>query len=118
MVQNTSRQLNIRISPDLIRELDEISEAEHLDRTTVVKHLLQDAIKDWKLTYALRLYREDRITKERAAEIAGVSLYEIIDAARQQSIPARLTVNEALEEIKRLVPSGQLATQKTKIRRS
>ncbi len=46
MVQNTSRQLNIRLSPDLIHELDEISEAEQLDRTTVVKHLLQDAIKD------------------------------------------------------------------------
>ncbi len=118
MVQNTSRQLNIRLSPDLLRELDEISEAEQLDRTTVVKHLLQDAIKDWKLTYALRLYREDRITKERAAEIAGVSLYEIIDAARQQGIPPRLSMNETLEEIKRLVPRGQVTSQKTKTRRS
>lgn len=57
-------------------------------------------------------------TKERAAEIAGVSLYEIVDAARHQGIPPRLSVNETLEEIKRLVPSGQMTTQKSKARRS
>jgi predicted HTH domain antitoxin len=67
----------------------------------------------WKLTYALRLYREDRITKERAAEIAGVSLYEIIAAARQQGIPASLTLSEALEEIERLVPHGDKTTAPT-----
>ncbi len=117
MAQNT-RQLNIRIPPKLVRDLDEISKAEQLDRTTVVKHLLQDAIKDWKLTYALRLYREDRITKERAAEIADVSIYEIIEAARQRTIPARLTVNETIEEIKRLVPGGQIVTQETRTRRN
>lgn len=61
------------------------------------------AIQTWKLAYALRLYREDRITKERAAEIAGVSLYEILDAVRRQRIPNPLTVSEALEEIERLV---------------
>ena len=37
---------------------------------------------DWKVACAPRLYREDRITKERAAEIAGVSVYEIFDAVR------------------------------------
>ncbi len=117
MAQNT-RQLNIRIPPKLVHDLDEISKAEQLDRTTVVKRLLQDAIKDWKLTYALRLYREDRITKERAAEIADVSIYEIIEAARQRTIPARLTVNETLEEIKQLVPSMQAGTPKIKARRN
>ena len=67
----TTRQLNIRVSPELIDDLDEISQTEQLDRTTVVRRLLQEAIQDWKLSYALRLYREDRITKERAAENAG-----------------------------------------------
>ncbi|MBI4673245.1 MAG: UPF0175 family protein [Chloroflexi bacterium] len=102
MAEVTTRQLNIRVSPDLIHALDEISEAEQLDRTTVVRRLLQDAIQEWRLRYALRLYREDRITKERAAELAGVSLYEILDLARREAIPPPLTVHETLDEIKRL----------------
>ena len=99
----SSRQLNIRVSPELIHDLDEIAQAEQLDRTMVVRRLLQEAIQNWKLAYALRLCREERITKERAAEIAGVSLYEIIEAARQQRIPPSLTVSEALEEIEQIV---------------
>ncbi len=84
---------------------DVISKTEQFDRTTVVKRLLQEAIQEWKLACTLRRYREDRITKERAAEMAGVSIYEVIDSARREGVPTPLTVNEVLEEIKRLVPS-------------
>ncbi len=115
MAQDTVRQLNIRVSSELIRELDATSKAEQLDRTTVVKRLLQEAIQEWKLAYALRLYREDRITKERAAEMAGVSIYEVIDSARREGIAAPLTVNEVLEEIKRLVPSQHAVAYRMRV---
>ena len=103
MSQSTSRQLNIRVPPEIIRDLDEISRAEQLDRTAVVRRLLAEAIQNWKMASALRLYRDDRITKERAAEMAGVSLYEILDAVRRQRMSDPLTVSDTLEEIERLV---------------
>lgn len=103
MAKGASRQLNIRIPPDLMSTLEEIASEEHLDRGAVVRRLLLDGTRRWRLEQALKLYREDRITKERAAEIAGVSLYEFMDLLQKHSVPAHLEVAEALEEVKALV---------------
>lgn len=103
MAKVASRQLNIRVSPDLMGALEEIAQEEHLDKGAVVRRLLIDGIQRRKLEQALMLYREDRITKERAAELAGVSLYELMDLVRERGISAHLDVTEALEEVKALV---------------
>jgi predicted HTH domain antitoxin len=39
--------------------------------------MARDGTRRWKPEQALELYRQDQITKERATEIAGVSLYEV-----------------------------------------
>ncbi len=103
MAKVASQQLNIRIPLDMMGALEEIAQEEHLDKGAVVRRLLIDGIQRWKLEQALILYREDRITKERAAELAGVSLYEFMDLVRQRGIPAHLGVTEALEEVKALI---------------
>jgi len=92
MAKGASRQLNIRIPPDLMSTLEEIASEEHLDRGAVVRRLLLDGARRWRLEQALKLYREDRITKERAAEIAGVSLYDrcsdnVLDTMQRQELP-------------------------------
>ncbi|MFQ6016190.1 MAG: UPF0175 family protein [Anaerolineae bacterium] len=94
------QQLNVRLAPEIIRDLDEIARAEDLDKTTVVRRLIADGIRRWRLEYALKLYQEGRISKARAAEMAGVSLYEVMDAIRQRGLQAQYTLEEALEDMK------------------
>ena len=94
------QQLNVRLAPEMIRELDEIAQEENLDKTTVVRRLLANAIQHWRLENALMLYQEGRITKARVAEMAGVSIYEVMDALRQRGLQTQYTLEEAMTDIK------------------
>ncbi|MEW5985469.1 MAG: UPF0175 family protein [Chloroflexota bacterium] len=103
MSHTISQQLNVRVSNDLVTALEDIARQEHLDRGAVVRRLLIDGVHRWQLERAIVLYREDRLTKERAAEMADVSLYEFIELVRERNIPLHLNVDEALEEVKALI---------------
>jgi predicted HTH domain antitoxin len=51
----------------------------------------------WRLECALRLYEQAQVTRERAAELAGVSIYEVMDALRECGAAAQCTL-EGLRE--------------------
>ena len=99
----TVRQLTIRIPLEMMTEIEEIARQEDLGKTDVARKLLHEGIKHWKLEHALELYREGRISKARAAEMAGVSIYEMIDLVRERSIPLQYSLEEAMEDIKTML---------------
>ena len=59
--------------------------------------------KRWKLNHAIQLYQEGRVTKARAAEMAGISLYDMMDILRERAIPMRYSLDEALEDMKAML---------------
>ena len=93
------RQLNIRIPESLIEELERIATEEQVDRTSVARKLLTEGVNRWRLEHALRLYQQGQITKERAAEMAGVSIYDILDELRQRGTVARYSLEELREDL-------------------
>jgi len=97
------KQLNVRVPAEIVGALEEIAREERLDKAAVVRRFLLDGIERWRLEHALNLYRAGRITKERAAEMAGVTLYEFLELVQERGIPAPLSVAEALEEVKAIV---------------
>lgn len=103
MSKTTYQQLNIRVPLGMMEELEEIAGEEQLTKTDVARRLLSQGIRQWKMEYALELYQEGRVTKERAAEIAGLSLYEILDAVRRRGIPSHYTLEDAMQDIDEIV---------------
>ncbi len=55
--------------------------------------------KETKLEYALDSYKKSRITLMRAGEIAGLSLWEIIDIVRKKRIPMHYTLEDVKKDI-------------------
>ncbi|GFP21099.1 hypothetical protein HKBW3S06_00325 [Candidatus Hakubella thermalkaliphila] len=68
----------------------------------MTRKLLIEGVRRWKLEHALKLYREGRITKERAAELAEVSLYEIVDAVQERCIPSTYRLDDLKEDLRAL----------------
>ena len=54
--------ITTRVSEDIEKEIRSISDREQLDRSTVVRRLLVDGIKNWKIKYALEQYSDGEIT--------------------------------------------------------
>ncbi|HYN79277.1 MAG TPA: UPF0175 family protein [Lamprocystis sp. (in: g-proteobacteria)] len=53
-----------------------------------VEMLTEEAIaKEMRLTYALALFRDARVTGSKAAELAGMDIYEFMSACKAQQIP-------------------------------
>ena len=104
-------QLNVRLAPELAEQIEEISQEENLARTDVVRRLLSEGVERWKLERAIRLYREGQITKARAAEMVGVSLYDMHDLIRQRGIPLHYSLDEAREDMRLILERAGLDPQ-------
>ncbi|MCK4735835.1 MAG: UPF0175 family protein [Methanophagales archaeon] len=86
--------ITTRVSEDIEKEIRSISDREQLDRSTVVRRLLVEGIKDWKIKYALEQYSDGKITIWRAARMAGVSLRQMLDIAAKKGIPFQYTIED------------------------
>jgi predicted HTH domain antitoxin len=78
-----------RLPDELVQDLELIERWEQTDRSTTVRKLLRQAIGDWKRAHYAQQYGEGRITLARAAQEAGISLWEMIDYLRQRKIAAQ-----------------------------
>jgi predicted HTH domain antitoxin len=102
--KTASRQLNIRINSDLERRLRDISEYEHEEKISkLARRLLWDATVRRQLEIALREYSDERVTGQRAAEMAGLTLSEFLHEAAKQGVSAPYTQDDVLKDIKAAV---------------
>ena len=92
--------ITTRVSEEIEEEIRSISKREQLDRSTVVRRLLMDGIKDWKIKYALEQYSEGKVTIWRAARMAGVSLRQMLDIAAKKGIPFQYTLEDLREDVR------------------
>lgn len=87
-------QVNMRLERDLIDELDDLAREASLDRAELARRLLRDGLRQERIELALRRYRRGEVSIGRAAEIARVSLYEVIDRVHEEGIPYALDTSE------------------------
>lgn len=85
-----------------LKKLEEIAKEERVHRANAISEIFELGIKEWKLRRALRLYREGKITLWKAAEIAELTLHEMIDAIDKEGIPYDYDVDATLDYIRRL----------------
>lgn len=90
-----------RVSKEISDLIAEISAEEKVDRSTVVRRLLDMGVKDWRVQRALEKYGHGSITLPRAAEIADVSIYEMIAILEERKIPYRYDLSDLEEYVKK-----------------
>jgi predicted HTH domain antitoxin len=107
-----SVQINLRVTDQVMAELDGLAQQESVSCISLARMILLEGIAQRKREMALRLYREGKASKSRAAEIAGISLWEMLDLVEQAELPAAYSLSEAVEDVRRLVaPIANLAAE-------
>ncbi len=89
-----------RLPQNLVMELNKIESVEQSDRSTVLRKLLAKSITDWKKEHAAKLYSENKITLERAAMEAGVSVREIMEFLKVRKVPAQYDLEDLEDDMK------------------
>ena len=89
-----TKQMNLRLDEDLIKEFEELAKEENLDRSALVRKILLEGLHQERLNFALQKYMLKEISIERAAEIAKISIHEIILKMSQLGINSNLTLDD------------------------
>ena len=90
-----------RLPKSLVSDIKKIEDVEQTDRSTVLRKLLYKAVVDWKKEHAAKLYSEGKISLERAAMEADISVREMMEYLKQRRIPAQYTLEDLEEDMKK-----------------
>jgi len=101
-LKKTSEVISARLSKQRIKLIEEIANEEKVDKSTILDRALEHYTKEWRLQKALELYRKGTITLARAAELAGLSIWEMIDMLEKKKIVLQYDAEDFEEDMKTL----------------
>ena len=78
--------ISVRFDKDLQRDLSKIEKKWRTDRSEVIRRLIANAIKEWKLENCIEEIKEHRMSIGRAAEECEISLWEILKILKEKNI--------------------------------
>ena len=79
--------MTARFEEAFYEELRQYAEEKGIPEPTALRELTQEGLRQWKLTKALSLYRDEQITLWKAARMAEVPLSKMMELAAAQKIP-------------------------------
>lgn len=91
-----------RVEDEVVRDLDRIAAAEAIDRSSVIRKFLTISLEEWKIGKSLEDYEKGKVTLWQAARKCGISLWEMIDKAKEKRTHVPYGLDELKEDLKGL----------------
>lgn len=88
-----------RLPDEMIKELEKIAKIEKLDKSSVVRRLLDKAINIWKEEYALKLFQDRKLSLGKAVEMSSLSIWEFLEKLSQEKIPLHYDPEELQKDL-------------------
>lgn len=92
-------RISIILPEDLKKDIEQLLAEKHVDQSTLIRELLFRSVKEAKLQHALDEYRKGKLSFGKAAEYAGITLWEFIEETNHANIPLKLSIIDAENEI-------------------
>ncbi len=89
----------VRLPKEVVKELDNKAKSEKIDRTTVLRKLLQDALKNSKIEEVTLLYKENKISLSGAAHRAGLYVGEMMEELVRRGVKPDMTLEDYKESL-------------------
>lgn len=97
-----ARTVSVRLSKETLEEVDRLAERLKTDRSEALRRFIERGLREARIDFALDLLRKGKVSMGRAAEMAGITLYEMIDLAREQRIPSGYGPKELERDLREL----------------
>jgi len=89
---NNLQTITTRVPDEIYQDIKKIESEEKTERAEVIRRLLAEAIKRWKLKRALEALREGKLTLRSAAKLAGLTYIQMMDEVEKAGIPVDYTI--------------------------
>lgn len=94
--------IGVRVPEDLLEKLDRLAEEESLDRSTVIRQLLERGYEAFMLEKAAERYRRGDVTISEAAALAEQTLWEMERYLVQEGYTSSYSIADLERETDRL----------------
>lgn len=94
-----SGEVMAQLPEELMKEIEYWAEREKVDKSTLLTKIMEEGLSVWKMNKALEMYRLQKVTLWKAAEIAGVSLAEMLAELPKRKIIFQYDLDELREDL-------------------
>ena len=98
-----TRFFGARIEPKEFGIIEEVAKEEKVDKTSAIKILIDKGWKELRLEKAIESYRNGKISIDKAAKIAGLTVHEMMDEAAAKGIKTEEGIEELRKGVKFLL---------------
>ncbi len=95
-----SETISLRLPGVTLKKLSEVADREGKDRSTLIRELLERGVKEKELDNAVELYRRGQATGWRAAQLAGVSLWNFYRILSEKGVLIQYSEHDLEEDLK------------------
>lgn len=91
--------ISARIPDEDEDALDEVVELLGEDRSTTIRKALREGLRDLRVRVAAERYQSGEISVNQAARVAGLSVAEWLEVARERNLTSQLAPEDLEEEV-------------------
>ncbi|MBS3113926.1 UPF0175 family protein [Candidatus Woesearchaeota archaeon] len=89
-----------RVPNEIKKDIEFFAEVEHTDKSNIIRKLLESAVKQKRLEYALNEYVKRNLSLGKAAELAKMQISDFMEEAAQRHIPINYTKEDLRRDFK------------------
>lgn len=97
-----NRPMGIRLEKSFLDKIEKISKEESLDRSTLIRRLVNIGYKETIKRKAAENYIKGKITLSEAARIAEISIFDMEKYLVEQGFKSQYSIKDLKEELKHL----------------
>jgi len=95
-----SETITLRLPPQTAKKLQEIAKKEGKDRSTLIRELLENGVREKSAEQAVELYRRGQVTAWKAAQLMGVSLWTLYKMLEEKGIIIQYSEHDLEQDLK------------------
>ena len=90
-------RINTTLTKDLLKELDSYAKEHQEDRSTAIRQLLSEALKEISRNSLIDDYKNNKITLRQFAQRLGVTYWEAMDILIEAGVPVQKLTEEEIQ---------------------
>lgn len=92
--------ISIRPTEEIERKLERLIGIEKAERSALIRRILETGINEELKKRALELFRDKKVSLAKAAEIADISVREMMDLVKEKGISLHISIEDIREDFK------------------
>ena len=92
--------ITLRLPPQTAKKLQELAKKEGKDRSTLIREILENGVKQKSAEQATELYRTGQVTAWKAAQLAGISLWTFYGMLENKGLLIQYSEHDLDQDLK------------------